>query len=193
MRNTAIPAAALLITLSSAWAPSAEVVLQEMRWQVTPNVQSRKAVWHDAAGWLQPPGSKLERQPRVLVTLRNRSAGSEEALLLRYAVSARLAHVREDGAASAEGTWAIPFILEERRVPKVRGNDVLRVPISLNRAMFGAYLMRMRRAGFWPDMLKLQVMVEPRPGENSLDDRMIEAVLPVQWKQPQAAAPGGNK
>jgi len=193
MKKRIIAAAVLLCAPCLSPASSAEVILKEIRWQVTPSTLSRKPTWHDAAGWLQPPGSRLERQPRILVALLNRSAGPDEAVLLRYAVSARLVRIQDDGAAAAEGTWVIPFILEERRVPKIRGNDVLLVPIYFNRAVFSAYILRMRRAGFWPDTLRLQVMVEPRPGENSFRDRTMEAVLPVLWKQPSAAPPGGNK
>jgi len=185
-------AVGLLLALFLGSGSSAEVILKEVRWQVTPNIRSRKPIWHDAAVWLQPPGAKLERQPRILVTLLNKSPGPDEALLLRYALSARLARAQESGTAAAEGNWTIPFILEERRVPKIRGNDALQVAIQFNRAVFSAYLLRMRRAGFWPDTLRMQVMVEPRPGENSLQGRMMEAALPVLWKRQAAAQPGGT-
>ncbi|MBI5242862.1 MAG: hypothetical protein HY922_04150 [Elusimicrobia bacterium] len=190
MRNRLAAAAVLALCLCGSPPASAGVILKEMRWQVAPNLRSPKPTWHDAAAWLQPPGSKIERAPRVLAVLLNESAKPEEAILLRYAFSARLAQVQGGGA--SEGTWTIPFLLDERRVPKIRGNDSIQVTICLNRAVFRDYLLRMRRAGFWPDSLRLQVMVEPRPGESSFDNRVIEATLPVLWKQPAAQpAPAG--
>ena len=111
---------------------------------------------------------------------------SEEAVLLRYAVSARLAPTAGD----SEGVWTVPFLLEEKHIPKVKAGRSREVPIPLNRTVFGAYLRRKGRTGLWPDALRIQVMVEPRSGETSLDGRVAESILKVLWKQPAA---GGGK
>lgn len=165
----------------------AAVTLQELRWQVATGAAGRKPVWHEAAGgWLQPPGAKLQRPPRLVATLLNSDVKADEAVLLRYAVSARLA----PAMGGSQGVWTLPFVLEERRVPKVPAKGSLQVPIALNRALFDAYLKRMNRSGFWPDALRMQVMVEPRPGSVSFEGRVAEAEMTVLWKQP---APGGTK
>ena len=85
----------------------------------------------------------------------------------------------------AEGTWTVPFIVEEKRIPKVRADALLKTPLNLNRVALGSYLRRMYHAGYWPDAFRVQVMVEPRPGE-SLEDRISDKTLPVAWKAASA-------
>jgi hypothetical protein len=185
MKKTAFRLAIALAACSACSAAHAALTIKELHWQVATSAPARKDLWHDTANWLYPPGSKPGRAPRVLVTLLNGTGKPDEAILLRYSLSARLA----PSQGGAEGVWTLPFVLQERRVPKVQGNE-LQVPITLNRALFDAYFKRMLRAGFWPDSLRMQVMVEPRPGESSFEGRLAEVVLPVLWKQP---ASGGAK
>jgi hypothetical protein len=173
--------AAFLASASTAWP---DIVIQDIRWQLAPASNGRKAGFRDAAGWFAPPDSKPAARPRVLATLANRSRDAEEAVLLRFAVSARLARVE-----GGEGTWGVPFILDDRRIPKVNGSAVHSVPIPINRAVLDGFLKRMRRSGFWPDALRVEVMVEPRPGDASFQDRLKESVFPVEWKQAPAGRP----
>lgn len=183
VRRALLLSAVLVLSVDA----GAAVTLQELRWQLPTGAATAKPVWHDAAGgWLQPPAAKLLRPPRLLVTLLNGGGKAEEAVLLRYTVSARLASAQ----GGTQGVWTLPFVLEERRVPKVKASAALQVPITLNRALFDAYLKRMLRSGFWPDALRMQVMVEPRPGDSSFEGRVAEAEMSVLWKQPGS---GGTK
>lgn len=177
-----------LLLLSCAASAPAEVSIESSHWQL-PVGRATKPVWHDVGAWLLPPNGSVAAAPRLELRLRNAASKADEAMLLRYTVSARLVPI----AGGGEGVWAIPFILEDRRVPTIRAGETRPVPAGLNRAVLGAYLKRMARAGYWPDALRLQVMVEPRPGENTLQGRMHESVLPVLWKQQAAGtAPAGE-
>jgi hypothetical protein len=166
----------------------AEVSIESSRWQL-PVGRPTKPVWHDVSAWLLPPNGSVAAAPRLELRLRNAAGKADEAMLLRYIVTARLVPIVGGG----EGVWAIPFILEDRRVPTIRAGETRPVPAGLNRAVLGAYLKRMARAGYWPDALRLQVMLEPRPGESTLQGRIHESVLPVLWKQQAAGtAPAGE-
>jgi hypothetical protein len=63
----------------------------------------------------------------------------------------------------AEGTWAVPFFVDEKRVPKIAANKMIEVPLETGAAL-KVYLRRLSRSGWWPDRIKIQVMLEPHPG-----------------------------
>lgn len=153
----------------------AQVAVRGVRWQVGLKSGKPGGVFHDAKTWLLPPGSAGGRV-RAMVSLSNRGARSQDAVLVRFSVSARLA--KEPGG---ESLWAVPFILEDRRVPKIRAGAGLEVAVPVNRAALAAYLQRLHGAGFWPDALRIEVMVEPRRGEE-LSERLASETLTVLWK-----------
>lgn len=156
---------------------AAQVTIRDVRWQLAQG-RAQLRVHTDMDRWLLPPGPAERARPLARVTLANAARRPETAVLLRYAFSARLRRIGVQGA----GTWTVPFLVEERRIPNVPGRTDHPVRLYVNRVAFNAYLKRMYRAGFWPDALKVEVMVEPRPGEN-LDGRIAERVLPVGWRR----------
>jgi len=160
----------------------AEVRIGDVGWQVALDVRNPKSPFHDISQWMFPPSPTVRVRPRIMVKLLNDASRPETAMLLRYAFSARLKRIGDE----APGTWAVPFVVEERHVPRVGPGASLKVPVNVNRVAMTAYLKRMYRAGFWPDAFRANVMVEPRPGDR-LDGRIVEKPLPVQWK---AGAPG---
>ena len=68
-------------------------------------------------------------------------------------------------------------MIEERRVPKVGANQFFEVPLEPS-ALLELYLRKTVSAGFWPDELKLQVMLEPHRGAVETISPM-ESILPV--------------
>lgn len=155
----------------------AEVVLVDLGWQFAIQIKKQRRKYHDIEAWIFPPSSKRKVRVRAMATLHNKSGSDERAVLLRYAFSARLKRVGKRG----EGIWTIPFVVEERRIPRIRGGAKLPVELYLNRVAFDAYIKRMNRAGFWPDAFRVKVMIEPRGGE-TLENRILETTLPVIWK-----------
>ena len=79
-------------------------------------------------------------------------------------------------SSTADGSWAIPFVVEERRVPKVGPNQVIEVPLETGAAL-DLYMRRVARAGWWPDRVKLQVMLEPHAGSSAL--QIVEDVVEI--------------
>jgi hypothetical protein len=165
---------------------AAEVRIEDLGWQLAVDVRNPKSAFHDVGQWLFPPNPTVKVRPRIAVKLKNASPRTETAVLLRYAFSARLKRVSGEG----QGTWVVPFLVEERHVPRVGAGEDETVFINLNRVALSGYLKRMFHAGYWPDALRANVMVEPRPGD-SLDGRVAEKTLPVQWKAGEPKQ-GGN-
>jgi hypothetical protein len=178
----ALFAAALLLCAPAAFA---EVVIADAGWELSIRMRKQNPKFHRVDHWMFPPNPVPKRsRPRAYVTLENPNGNAEHAVLLRYTVDARLRRI----GTTADGVWTVPFLSDEKRVPRISGRKKLDVPLALNRVALGAYLKKMYNAGFWPDAFRVRVMVEPRPGE-SLDRRVREATLPVSWRPELRAAP----
>ena len=88
---------------------------------------------------------------------------SVEGVVLRYSMTLRL----KPSEASASGNWAIPFSVEEKRVPVVAAHKTLEVFLD-PRQTLDLQLRRLARAGWWPDRIKMQVMLDPRRSATAL-------------------------
>lgn len=162
----------------------ADVVLSRLTWEISLQAKKQKGVYHHVQSWLLPPRFPLESRSRILVTLVNKGPREEEAVLLRYVLSARLVPISSTDPGT--GTWTIPFLLEDRHVPRALGvHSVQNIPIYFNRKV-SAYLKKAYQAGFWPDALKIQVLVEPRRGD-TLKGHLLDAILPIIWRPAPAS------
>ncbi|MBI3288485.1 MAG: hypothetical protein HYZ74_03085 [Elusimicrobia bacterium] len=167
--KTVLALAASLIAASAATA-FAELTLDATGWQRgRVETRARPVVWRDVAQ-AELDGKRAALRGKAV--LKNRGPKPAEGILLRYAVSARLL---PDRGSAAEATWAIPCLIDERRVPKVGPNQVLEVPLSLSPKL-DHYLAKLRRQGFRPDSLKLQAMLELHGAEGV---RVVESSLEV--------------
>ena len=152
---------------------SAELVLRSVAWQLPAPSGAQPRGYRPIERWIQPPIARVPSKPRVVVTVANRGPKAAEGAVLRFVVTARQAKI---GATSGEGVWTVPFYLSERRVARVKANETKEVPI--NDPFLDVFLKKTFRAGYWPDALRIQVMVEPRNGEG-LEQRILEQTLPV--------------
>lgn len=159
--------------LFSGTAARAELLLERVDWELAVAPKG-KAVVFEPLDALRMVEQSLKGKLRAQLTLKNRGPKPVEAVLLRYAMSARLATLDS----SAEGIWAVPFIVEERRVPRVGPNQLLKVPLGPS-PMFALYLRKIKRSGFCPDRFKIQVMIEPHYGEVPAL-QVLEKILPVE-------------
>ncbi len=150
----------------------AELFLENVSWQRARAEKGRPVVWEDASKLVDAP-PKLESHLRARLTLKNRGPKAAEGVLLRYSMTGRVSPV--DGGA-AEGTWGVPFSVSEKRVPKVGPNKTLDVYLTTSPAL-ELYLAKLARAGWWPDRVKLQVMIEPHRGAVAVS--ALETVLEV--------------
>ena len=170
---SAVAASAALVS-NAVWA---DVVIEDVKWQVAVQTKKRRGPYQDIGQWLFPPPPTVKARPRIVVKLLNSTTRPETAVLLRYVFYARLRRIGREEA----GTWGVPIVVEERHIPRVRAESSQAVAINLNRVALAAYLKRMHHAGFWPDAFRATVMVEPRPGE-TMELRVMEKALPLQWK-----------
>lgn len=150
--------AAAAVAAAAAGPASAEIVLEGVHWQAGRVEGGRVAAWQDIKVLVDGP-PKLDNRLRARLVLKNRGPKAEEGILLRYSLTARVGPSDKPG----DGAWAVPFAVEERRVPKVGPNQVVEVPLEAG-AQLELYVRRLARAGWWPDRLKLQVMLEPHAG-----------------------------
>jgi hypothetical protein len=173
MRLSASLLLAAALAAAGAARASADVVLEGVHWQVGRISHGRVAGWQDVRV-LEDGPPKLDNRLRARLVLKNRGARPEEGLLLRYSMTARLQP--SGGASPADGTWAIPFSIDERRVPKIDAGKMVEVPLQAGTDLT-IYLRRLARSGWWPDRVRIQVMLDPRPGSSSI--QTVEDVLEI--------------
>ena len=138
---------------------AAEVALDGLHWQAARVERGRVASWQEVKVVADPP-PKLTNRLRAHVFLKNRGAKAVEGVLVRFSMTARLA---PSEGAPVEGSWAIPFAIGEKRVPFVGPNKTVEVTLDPGDDLT-IYLRRVLRAGWWPDRLKMQVMLDLHPG-----------------------------
>ena len=164
LKNLALAAA---FVAAGAGAASAELALESVHWQQGRAEGGRVSFWKDVKT-LEAAPAPVERM-RARLIMKNDGPQNEEGLLLRYSLTARV--LPENGG---DGTWAVPFAVDEKRVPKVGAEKTIEVPLDASAAV-DLYLKRVARAGWRLDRLKIQVMLEPHHGSKAL--QIVEDVV----------------
>ncbi len=155
---------------AGAGAARAELALESVHWQAGRVEGGRVTSWQYVRTLADAP--KPADRMRARLVLKNDGPQNEEGLLLRYSLTARVLPGSGDGA----GVWAVPFIVDEKRVPKVGAEKTIDVALDAGAAI-ELYLRRVTRAGWRPDRLKIQVMLEPHRGNKTL--QLVEDVLEI--------------
>jgi hypothetical protein len=168
---------AAALTAAGAVSASAELELESVHWQVGRVEGGRATSWRDVKTLADAP--KPADRMRARLVLKNYGPRSEEGLLLRYSLTARV--IPGDGG-PAEGSWAVPFGVDAKRVPKVGAEKTIEVSLDAG-AQIDLYLRRLARAGWRPDRIKIQVMLEPHHESKTL--QIVEAVLEVGRASPK--------
>jgi len=135
-------------------------------------VEIIKIDWQLRAG----PAVKFTDYLRALVTLRNPADKAAEGLVLRYALSMRLLR---KGNTPDKAFWGIPFYVEEVRVSKINPSSERQARVI--RFELQNQLNKLRNSGFEPTALKLEVMLNPRQGDEPaaiLREAVMEIVKP---------------
>lgn len=156
----------------SAAGARAELLLEKLSWQRARVEKSRVVAWEDVDRLIDGP-PKFDTRLRARLTLKNRGPVAAEGILLRYSMTGRVAPSANE---APEGVWGIPFMVDEKRVPKVGPNKTQDVFLTTSPAL-ELNLAKLGRAGWWPDRVKLQVMIEPHPGAVAVQS--LESVLEV--------------
>lgn len=154
-------------------AAMAELELQEIVWQTSRWEKGKLGKPQDIAALSAAPDKPLKGRLLAKLKLLNRGPVRVEGVLLRYSVTPKIApQSRKDQSA-----WALPIVVEERRVPKVGPNQVVDVPIDPT-SYVELNLKRLAREGYWASELKIEIMLVPRRGD---DDKIqiVSSTLPV--------------
>lgn len=151
----------------------AEIELQSVRWQQMSREKGQAAKPLDIKALSVKEGGPLGGRLLAKVKLLNRGA-AVEGILLRYAVTAKIARIA-DPKRPAE--WAVPYTIDQTRVPKVGANQFLEASLDPT-ALTELYLRKIYSQGYWPVELKLQVMLEPRK-DNTGALQVLESSLPL--------------
>jgi hypothetical protein len=176
-KRRALWAVAGLLALAGT-AARAEVELESVRWQLAQREPGQGLQGltppkpEDVAVLAIDPGGLLSGRLRGTLKLLNRGP-AVEAILLRYSVSAKIAPLDKHEPA----VWALPFVLGDRRVPKVDANQYLEIPLDPT-ADVEIYLKNVFREGYWPEALKIEVMVQPRRDAKA-PLKILESELPL--------------
>ncbi len=164
--------ASVLLLALALWpqAVRAQVRLEGVRWQLGAGRPPQRRFTD--IGELKAAGSHLSGRLRARLTVANRGPKEVEGILLRYCLSARLS-----SAAGQEGVWSVPFLIEQKRVPRLGPHQSLETSLD-STELVRIYLKRVARSGFSPTEIKLQVMVEPHRGQTS-PIQTFESTLPL--------------
>jgi hypothetical protein len=153
----------------------AEIELESVRWQLAqrePGQGLKPPKPEDIAVLAIAPGSPLAGRLLGTIKLLNRGP-AVEAILLRYALTAKIAPQDKQQPA----LWTLPFVLGDRRVPKVDANAYLDIPLDPS-ADVDIYLKNVFREGYWPEAIKIEVMVQPRHDAKA-PLKILESELPL--------------
>ncbi len=103
-------------------------------------------------------------RPRILAV--NKGTAPAEGILIRYDFALQIAP-RADRKKAA---WAVPFMMDEWRIPRLLPGESKAVP--LDPEILRQTLSRLKAAGFEAERLRFHAMLAPRPG----DDRPLQTV-----------------
>jgi hypothetical protein len=173
MRNNLAPLV-LACALCAAAAPAAaQVEVTRITWEVSKVQGKNRAPFAPVTELRAAPEAKFTDHLRAAVTLRNPAPRAAEGLVLRYVLSLRLL---KNGEPADKAFWAIPFHTEEIRVSKI--NTSSEKVARVLRFELPAQLNKLRSSGFSPSALKLEVMLNPRQGDEPASI-MRESVLEI--------------
>ncbi|MHB2025563.1 MAG: hypothetical protein ACYCPQ_02815 [Elusimicrobiota bacterium] len=143
---------------------TAGVVLKPGGWFLSPKSRGLKTL-RGRNGAFEPVKSvsltamKISGNLRPQVLVANQGEQAEEGILIRYDLALKIAPKGREHVA----VWAVPFVMDERRVPLLRPGQSKAVP--LDPEILSQSLERLGARGFVATELRFEAMLEPRPGE----------------------------
>lgn len=102
-----------------------------------------------------------------------------EGVLIRYSLEGKIAPADHPDQAA----WAVPFLVDEKRVPKVNANTHVETTLLVGdpSAQIDIYLKNTAFEGYVVQALRLRVMISPRRGQ-AAPIQVLESELPIQAK-----------
>lgn len=175
IRNARVAALLLLFTAAPFLSRPlyAQVQINRIDWQVSRVEGKVKLPFEPILELKLEPYQKYLNKFRAVVNVGNSSAKPAGGLVLRCALSLHVVHL---ASAASAGFWAVPFRVEELRISQIRPGGVYEA--KLIHFVLNEQLKKLRNTGFWVDALKLQVMLDPRQGDDPART-MKEAVINI--------------
>ena len=156
-----LPVMIAFAALCSFCLPSqAQVQINKIDWQVSRVEGKKKLPFEPIIELKLEPYQQYMNKLRAVVSAQNISSKPAEGLVIRCALSLHV--VRLADAADA-GFWAVPFRTEELRVSRILPGATYEA--KLIHFVLNPQLKKLKNTGFWVDALKLQVMLDPKPGD----------------------------
>jgi len=138
----------------------AQVRINTIDWQISRTEGKVSLPFETITELKLEPYRKYSNKFRAVVTAQNSSAKPAEGLVVRCALSLHLVNI---STAADPGFWAVPFRVEELRISRIKPGGTYEA--RLIHFTLNEQLNKLKNTGFWVDALKLQVMLDPRPGD----------------------------
>jgi len=102
-----------------------------------------------------------------------------EGVLIRYSLEGKIAPAGHPDQAA----WAVPFLVDEKRVPKVNANSHVETTLLVGDpdAQIDIYLKNIAYDGYAVQALRLRVMISPRRGQEA-PIQVLDSELPIEVK-----------
>jgi hypothetical protein len=138
----------------------AQSQLDGINWQVSRVAGKTKLPFETIRELNLAPYGKYPYKLRAVVAARNLSARPSDGLVLRCALSLHIVKLSDPADA---GFWAVPFRVEELRISQINPGAVYEA--RLIHFALNEQLKKFNNTGFWVDALRLNVMLDPRQGD----------------------------
>ncbi len=140
---------------------SAQITIGDINWEISKAAGTKRLPFENVKEVLIKPESKINEKFRILVAVRNEGDKVVEGLVLRYALNFRIVKLNSPDDTAI---WSVPFHVEELRISKIKPSGLQTVKIintSINKE-----LKKLRNNGFWIDAIGMEIMIEPRKGDD---------------------------
>jgi hypothetical protein len=175
--NKAASLFVFLGVLAAGWAcplqARAALSFGDWSWMLTPVRHGRHYPPQEISRLDISAGTALPGRLAANLALKN-SGADREGILLRYDLSAEVYSVSDP---QKERGWTIPFVVDERRVPQIKSGQSLNVSFDVTEIVKD-YFKQLFLEGWRPKKIKMEIMIEPRQGEDSALKK-TEATLPI--------------
>ena len=159
-RLTAVLLILPFLMLATCPALKAQVQIHTIDWQISRTEGKVSLPFESITELKLEPYQKYLNKFRAVVTAQNHSANPAEGLVVRCALSLHMVRI---SSAAEPGFWAVPFRVEELRISRIKPGAAYEA--KLIHFTLNEQLNKLKNTGFWVDALKLQVMLDPRPGD----------------------------
>ena len=140
---------------------SAQITIGDIDWEVSKDIGTKRLPFVKVKELLIKPEEKGNEKIRILISVRNEGYKVVEGLVLRYALKFRIVKLN---SADDTAIWSVPFRIEELRISKIKPSDLQTVKI-INTGI-DAELKKLKNNGFWIDAIGMEIMIEPRKGDD---------------------------